>query len=77
MELTLNELQVDCEGGYSPWKSAKFDSYHGAWVPSEGGEVSDFKVYLTTATEKIEITKFLSDTQIHELKTDFIDEKES
>lgn len=68
-------LEVVCEGNYFKGKKDFFSD--GQWFPGDPPMVFDFKVFLLGGqNENTEITHYLTDQQIINLQTEFIEEQE-
>lgn len=70
-------LDLDCEGEFIRGSRASFNPGMGQWYPGEPDHVDNFAVYLIKANGRINITQFLTEHQIEQLKEKFIEQESS
>lgn len=67
-------LDVECEGVIIPAIKDQFNLCFGNWLPGDPADVENFKVFLTSKSRRIDITSFLDEKEIENLKTEFLNE---
>ena len=66
------ELGVMLQGDYTPKTKSYFDNNLGNWLPGESAGVDNFKVFIDSGNNRIEITNFISEKELEKLKEAFV-----
>lgn len=72
IDIELDEILVRAEGDYVAGSKSYYDRIHGNWLPGESPEIARLKVFIGNT----EITHELTDKQLKEIESAFIDECE-
>lgn len=65
------KVSIECQIEFDYFKGteAEYNSRHGNYLPGDPTEISNVKVFLSHVGKRLEITKFLSKSEVAEVET--------